>query len=173
MNRVLVFIIFLAAFTAAFQAGSMYEHTEEDAKELTEQFMQEVQGIDDIGIFLHNTALALPMFIPGFGAAWCLFASASTGSILSAIISTYPDLNSIQPIQLLYLTPVGLLELTAYSLAGSRSIILFQRIWKRQNLRRVLPMTLIEICIVVVLLLIGAIVEYQMLQMVEDMNIPI
>ena len=49
-------------------------------------FFDEIVGtIDGIGIFVHNTTIALPMFIPGFGVAWGLFSAYSTGFAYSAI----------------------------------------------------------------------------------------
>ena len=45
---------------------------EEDAIFMKE-FEELVLDIDGFGIFTHNTTMALPMFIPGFGVAWGFF----------------------------------------------------------------------------------------------------
>lgn len=168
MNRAVAFGILMLAFSAVFQVGSMYEHTEEGAQDLVDQFMESIRGIDGWGIFLHNLALALPMFIPGFGAAWGLFAGWSTGFTLSAIVTVNPDLGGMQPLALLYLSPFGLMELAAYSLACSRSLLLAIRMRRKQGLRPVLRITLIEVGIVVALLLAGGLVEYYMIEMARE-----
>ena len=165
MNRFVAFGILVLAFSASFQLGSMYEHTEEGAQDLVQQFMETVRGIDGIGIFWHNLSLALPMFIPGFGTAWGLFAGWSTGFTLSALTTTNPELGGIQPLALLYLSPFGIMELAAYSLAASRSLLLALRIYRKQALRPQLKPTLIEVGIVCGLLLAGGLVEYHIIEL--------
>lgn len=164
MNRILAFAVFMGAFSAVFQLGSMYEHTEEEALAITEEFLKAIQGIDGYGIFLHNLALALPMFIPGFGAGWGLITGWATGFTLSAITTANPELGGMQPLALLYTSPFGLMELTAYSLACSRSFLLIQTLRKRTSLRPALRVTLIEAAIVVGLLLAGGLLEYYMIE---------
>lgn len=173
MNRALAFGIFALAFSAVFQLGSMYEHTEEGAQELLDLFLEQIRGIDGLGIFFHNLSLALPMFIPGFGMAWGLFAGWSTGFTLSAIITVNPDLGSVQPLELLFLSPFGIMELAAYSLAGSRSLLLALRVLRRQPLRPALKITLIEAGVVAALLLAGGLVEYYMIEMARDAGLTI
>jgi hypothetical protein len=41
--------------------------SEEEATLFMEEFEKLVLDIDAFGIFVHNTTIALPMFIPGFG----------------------------------------------------------------------------------------------------------
>lgn len=164
MNRLVSFAVFVAAFSAVFQAGSMYEHTQEEALFITEEFMETIGDIDGYGIFLHNLALALPMFIPGIGAAWGLFTGWATGFTLAAIMTVTPELAGIQPLALLFTTPFGLMEMTAYSLACSRSFILIHIMYKRRSLRSALNITVVEISIVVGLLLAGGLLEYYIIQ---------
>ena len=173
MNRAVAFGIFALAFSAVFQLGSMHEHAEEEAQEMVDQFLEGIRGIDGYGIFLHNLSLALPMFIPGFGMAWGLFAGWSTGFILSAIVTTNPDLGSMQPLALLYLSPFGVIELAAYSLAGSRSLLLALRLRRRQSLRPALKTVLIEAGVVAGLLLAGGLVEYGMIEMAREAGLTI
>jgi hypothetical protein len=164
----------MGLFTAAFQLGSMSEVSEEDANIFMEEFEELIKDIDAIGIFVHNTSLSLPMFIPGFGIAWGLFSAWSTGFAFAAIVAITPELKEIPPLAILFLSPFGLMEICAYSLATSRSFILIRAITKKTNLGPFLKPTLIEIGIVVGLLLAGGFLEDYMikLSLEEGFEIP-
>ena len=164
----------MALFTLAFQLGTMIEVNEDEAKIFMEEFEKLVEGIDAVGIFVHNTTIALPMFIPGFGVAWGLFSAWSTGFAFAAIVTLTPELKEIPPVSILYLSPFGLMELFAYSLATSRSFILIRAIIKKTNLFQFLKPTLIEIGILVGLLLAGGFLEDYMikLSLEEGLEIP-
>ena len=164
----------MGLFTAVFQLGSMSEVSEEDANIFMEEFEELIKDIDAIGIFVHNTSLSLPMFIPGFGIAWGLFSAWSTGFAFAAIVSITPELKEIPPLAILFLSPFGLMEICAYSLATSRSFILIRAITKKTNLSPFLKPTLIEIGIVVGLLLAGGFLEDYMikLSLEEGFEIP-
>ncbi|MDH3617588.1 MAG: stage II sporulation protein M [Nitrosopumilus sp.] len=164
----------MGLFTAVFQLGSMSEVSEEDANIFMEEFEELIKDIDAIGIFVHNTSLSLPMFIPGFGIAWGLFSAWSTGFAFAAIVSITPELKEIPPLAILFLSPFGLMEICAYSLATSRSFILIRAITKKTNLSPFLKPTLIEIGIVVGLLLAGGFLEDYMikLSLEEGFDIP-
>ena len=172
--RIITFFVFMALFTLAFQLGSMIEVNEDEAKIFMEEFEKLVEGIDAVGIFVHNTTIALPMFIPGFGVAWGLFSAWSTGFAFAAIVTLTPELKEIPPVSILYLSPFGLMELFAYSLATSRSFILIRAIIKKTNLSQFLKPTLIEIGILVGLLLAGGFLEDYMikLSLEEGLEIP-
>ena len=70
LNRIVLFFVFLGIFSASFAVGAEIKVSEEESKIILEQFESLIGEIDAIGIFSHNTSLALPMFIPGFGIAW-------------------------------------------------------------------------------------------------------
>ena len=161
-------------FTITFQLGSMMEVSEEEANIFMEEFEKLVEGIDAIGIFVHNTTISLPMFIPGFGVAWGLFSAFSTGFAFAAIVTITPELAEIPPVTILYLSPFGFMELFAYSLATSRSFILIRAIIKKTNIVQFLKPTLIEIGIVISLLLVGGFLEDYMikLSLEEGLRIP-
>jgi hypothetical protein len=163
--RIITFFVFMGLFTAAFQLGTMSEVSEEEANIFMEEFKKLVKDIDAIGIFVHNTTISLPMFIPGFGVAWGLFSAWSTGFAFAAIVSITPELGEIPPLAILYLSPFGLMELGAYSLATSRSFILIRAITKKTKLTPFLKPTLIEIGIVVGLLLAGGFLEDYMIKL--------
>ena len=158
----------MGLFTAAFQLGSMSEVSEEEANIFMEEFEKLVEDIDAIGIFVHNTTISLPMFLPGFGIAWGLFSAWSTGFAFAAIVSITPELEQIPPLTILYLSPFGLMELCAYSLATSRSFILIRAISKKTNLKPLLKPTVIEVGILIGLLLAGGFLEDYMIKLAQD-----
>ncbi len=164
----------MALFSIVFQLGSMMEVSEEEARIFMEEFEKLIEDIDAIGIFVHNTTISLPMFIPGLGIAWGLFSAWSTGLAFAAIVVIRPELGEIPPITILYLSPFGFMELFAYSLATSRSFILIRAIIKKTTLTPFLKPTLIEIGIVIGLLLAGGFLEDYMIQisLEEGLEVP-
>ena len=172
MNRIILFFIFTAIFTVVYGTSAVTsEPTEEEIEEVMSFFEEIVDTIDGIGIFTHNTTIALPMFIPGFGVVWGLFSAYSTGFAYSAIAAANTDLAQLNPLAIL-LTPFGLMEMASYSLAMSRSTLLakdvFQKNWNQIKTDKLIIS--IEIGIVVTLLLIGGIVEMWMIETAQGMN---
>jgi hypothetical protein len=172
-NRIILFFIFLAIFTIIFQLGSMSTVSQEEADLFMEEFEKLVLDIDAFGIFVHNTTIALPMFIPGFGIFWGLFSSWSTGYAFAAIATSVPEIANISPLTILFLTPFGLMEISAYSLGISRSFILIKAIFKKTNLFQFIKPTIIEIGIVIALLLAGGYIEFYMIELVENESLEI
>ena len=166
-----MFFVFMAIFSAVYQLGSMSEVSDEDANTFMAEFDELVEDIDAVGIFTHNTTISLPMFIPGFGVAWGMFSAWSTGFAFSAITTITPKLAEIPPLAILYLSPFGIMELTAYSLATSRSFILIRAITKKDSLRAFLKPTGIEIGIVVGLLLAGGFLEDYMIKLAGEQGL--
>ena len=162
-KRILIGLVFVGIFAASFSIGAEIKISDDDAKTFLKEFEQSVEGIDAIGIFAHNAAIGLPMFIPGFGIAWALFASASTGIAFGAIASTSPMLAKIPPITILILSPFGVMELAAYSIGMSRSFILIWAIIKKNPIKQEIRPTIIEIGIVIALLLAGGFIEFAMI----------
>jgi len=169
--RIITFFVFMGLFSAIYQIGSMSEVSEEDANTFMSEFKKLVKDIDAIGIFLHNLSVSLPMFIPGFGVVWGLFSAWSTGFAFSAIITISPEIAKIPPLAILFLSPFGIMELTAYSIATSRSFMLIKAIYKKTNLTPFLKPTTIEIGIVIGLLLAGGYLEDFMIKLVQEKNI--
>ena len=172
-NRIILFFIFLAIFTIIFQLGSMSTVSQEEADLFMEEFEKLVLDIDAFGIFVHNTTIALPMFIPGFGIFWGLFSSWSTGYAFAAIATSVPEIANISPLTILFLTPFGLMEISAYSLGISRSFILIKAIFTKTNLFQFIKPRIIEISIVIVLLLAGGYIEFYMIELVENERLEI
>lgn len=169
--RIIMFFIFMGLFTTAYQIGSMSTVSQEEATTFMTEFEKLVKDIDAMGIFLHNSTISLPMFIPGFGVVWGLFSAWSTGFAFSAIVSISPELAKVPPLAILFLSPFGIMELTAYSLATSRSFILIKAIYRKSNLIPFLKPTMMEIGIVIGLLLAGGYLEYYMIKLVQDESI--
>lgn len=166
--RIILFFIFLGIFAAAFQLGSMTSVSEEDAEAFMSEFEELVLDIDAFGIFTHNLTIALPMFIPGFGVAWGLFSAWATGFAFAAIITTVPEIGEISPLSILFLSPFGLMEITAYSIGISRSFILIRAVIKKVSLSSFIKPTVIEIGIVVGLLLVGGYLEFYMIELAQQ-----
>ena len=166
--RISLFFIFVGIFAATYQIGSMTTVSQEEADVFMSEFEELVMDIDGFGIFAHNTTIALPMFIPGFGIAWGLFSAWSTGFAFAAITTTAPILEKVPPLAILFLSPFGLMELTAYSLGISRSFILIRGITKKVDLKTFIKPTSIEIAIVVGLLLAGGYLEIYMIEMMQE-----
>ena len=169
--RIITFFVFLVIFTIIFQLGSMSTVSEEEASLFMKEFEKLVLDIDAFGIFVHNTTIALPMFIPGFGIVWGLFSAWSTGYAFASIVTMMPEIADISPLSILFLSPFGLMEIFAYSLGISRSFILIKAVITKTNLSQFLKPTIIEIGIVVVLLLVGGYVEFYMIELVQNENI--
>ena len=163
-KRLLIFLIFIGIFSAAYSIGAEMIVSDEDAMAFLEEFQLSIEGIDAIGIFAHNSLIGLPMFIPGFGAVWGAFAAWSTGFAFSALTISYPALENIPPLTVLFLSPFGVMEVAAYSLGMSRSFLLIHTIIKKNPIKQELRITGIEVGIAIALLLVGGFVEHAMME---------
>ena len=164
-NRIVSFFVLMAIFSAVFAISAETTLPEEEVEMIMEEFESMVEGIDAFGIFVHNTALSLPMFIPGFGIIWGMFSAFSTGIAFAAIKSVNPLVEQIPALSILFMTPFGLMEVAAYSIAMSRSYIFIHKIVKKIPIRNDIRVTLIEIIILLGLLFTGAYVEWYMIEM--------
>ena len=72
----------MGLFSAAYQIGAISQVSDEDSSQFLDEFKSLVGGIDGFGIFIHNLAIALPMFIPGFGVVWGYFLDGQQGLLL-------------------------------------------------------------------------------------------
>ena len=164
LNRIVLFFIFLGIFSSSFAIGAEVQVSEEESKIILEQLESLIDEIDAIGIFSHNTTLALPMFIPGFGIAWGAFAAFSTGMAFSVIKDASPMLANVPSLTILFMSPFGLMEVAAYSIAMSRSYMIVHKMIKRMPVRPDFRVIGIEIAILIGLLLAGGFVEYYFIE---------
>ena len=164
LNRIVLFFVFLGIFSASFAIGAEIQVSEEESKIVLEELESLIDEIDAVGIFTHNTSLALPMFIPGFGIAWGAFAAFSTGMAFSVIQDASPMLENVPSLTILFMSPFGLMEVAAYSIAMSRSYMIIHKMIKRMSIRPDFRVIGLEIAIVVGLLLTGGFVEYHFIE---------
>ncbi|WP_338037100.1 hypothetical protein [Nitrosopumilus maritimus] len=164
IKRVVWFFVFMGIYSLIFQIGSMSEPTREEVEVFMEEFENVTEDIDAIGLFVHNTTLSLPMFIPGIGVAWGLFSAWSTGYAFANIAAITPGLAETPAFSILYYSPYGFMEIVAYSLGISRGFILIVGIIKKNNLKSLLKPTGAEIAIVIGLLLAGGFLEHYMIE---------
>ena len=164
LNRIVLFFVFLGIFSASFAIGAEIQVSEEESKIVLEELESLIDEIDAVGIFTHNTSLALPMFIPGFGIAWGAFAAFSTGMAFSVIQDANPILENIPSLTILFMSPFGLMEVAAYSIAMSRSYMIIHKMIKRMSIRPDFRVIGFEIAIVIGLLLTGGFVEYHFIE---------
>ena len=170
LNRFILFFVFLGIFSASFAIGAEIQVSEEESAIILEQFESLIGNIDAVGIFSHNTSLALPMFIPGFGIAWGAFAAFSTGIAFSVLKDASPMLANIPSLSILFMSPFGLMEVAAYSIAMSRSYMIVHKMIKRMPIRPDFRVIGIEISILVGLLLVGGFVEYYFIESITADN---
>jgi Zn-dependent protease/uncharacterized membrane protein YidH (DUF202 family) len=166
--RFVFFVFGMIVFIIAYSIGAILVNLNPGQAEFIKtHFQEQIKGINQYGIFANNARTALGMFIPGFGIVFGTFSAFSTGLVFNALSSILPALSNISPL-IVFLTPFGILEIIAYGIAISRSGILSYQLIKDTNKRNswrkyVIP-TVIEIGIVVIILFIAAIVEWQMIR---------
>ena len=164
LNRIVLFFVFLGIFSASFAVGAEVQVSEEESEIVLEQFETLIVEIDAVGIFVHNTSLALPMFIPGFGIAWGAFAAFSTGLAFSVLQGANPMLENIPSLTVLFMSPFGLMEVAAYSIAMSRSYMIVHKMIKKLPIRPDFRIIGLEVVILVGLLLAAGFIEYYFLE---------
>ena len=164
LNRIVLFFVFLGIFSASFAVGAEVQVSEEESEIVLEQFEILIAEIDAVGIFVHNTSLALPMFIPGFGIAWGAFAAFSTGMAFSVLQGANPMLENIPSLTVLFMSPFGLMEVAAYSIAMSRSYMIVNKMIKKLPIRPDFRIIGLEVVILVGLLLAAGFIEYYFLE---------
>ena len=164
LNRIVLFFVFLGIFSASFAVGAEVQVSEEESEIVLEQFETLIVEIDAVGIFVHNTSLALPMFIPGFGIAWGAFAAFSTGMAFSVLQGANPMLENIPSLTILFMSPFGLMEVAAYSIAMSRSYMIVHKMIKKLPIRPDFRIIGLEVVILVGLLLAAGFIEYYFLE---------
>lgn len=163
-TRLVFLFVTMAIFSGVFHASSFIEVEEQERLEVNDMIMEKMETIDGKGIFFNNVYLGLMMFIPFVGFAFGIMSSALTGVTFSAIA----QVNNIDlpAIMLLFGSPFGFMELVAYSIGMSRSLLLFNKLRKkstRKFTRNDIRTLLIEIGIVVGLLMAGGVIEAYMI----------
>jgi uncharacterized membrane protein SpoIIM required for sporulation len=158
-------LIGMTLFAGAYAIVAEIPVEKEFAEQLVAQFEELIDGIDAIGITIHNLTIALVMFIPGVGVGLGIFIGAETGMAFSAMKTLMPALEPFPPLALLLVTPFGIMELVAYGMAMSRSYLIVKHRTKAKLKLQIRPI-IIEIIIVSVLLLVAGQIEQVMIDMV-------
>ncbi|MGI0048474.1 MAG: stage II sporulation protein M [Nitrososphaera sp.] len=163
--RIGYLVVGALVFVAAYSAGAGVVLSEQDAQDIRSSFLEDIQDIDQAGIFLNNIRVALAMFVPGVGAGIGVYSGISTGMVFNAFALISPELAAIQPLSVLA-TPFGILEVLAYGLAISRSGMLVAQLVKkdeRRGWKRLSMYTGIEIGLVIAALVAGSVIESQLI----------
>jgi uncharacterized membrane protein SpoIIM required for sporulation len=166
-TRLVFFAVFVGFFLGSYSIGSTYKMSDEEAQSFLKDFQSLSEDIDAMGIFLHNTGDALPMFVPAFGIAWGAYTAWSTGAAYHALISVNPELSQVSPLTIFLVSPFGVMELVAYAIGMSRGYLVLVALLRRKNIRAQLRPVLIEVGIVIGLLLVAGFVEYTMIHQVS------
>ncbi|MEW6603396.1 MAG: stage II sporulation protein M [Thermoproteota archaeon] len=173
-RRRLLYLVFgIAAFLIAYSAGAAIPLSDEEAQQIREQFVEQIEDIDEYGIFVNNIRIALVMFIPGLGAGFGGFSGFATGSVFAALANSEPLLSDVPPLVIL-ITPFGIMEVFTYGLAMSRSGMLIYHLVKRRPWREYVVPTLIELGIAAAVLFAAALIEWQMIEQfggLDDVNV--
>ena len=167
-KRLYAFLIFAGLFSASYFIGSQGEVSREDAEAFQEEFESLIDEIDGMGIFLHNAFIAMVMFIPGFGVGWGFFSAWQTGQAFSALALLNPIISEIHPLALLYASPFGIMELTAYSIAMSRSLLIIWKVIKKVSIIKDYKIIAIEVGIVLGLLIAGGFLEAYLIETIGE-----
>ena len=166
-------------FLAVFVLGSEVNIPEDEALMLIGEFEGQFVGIQWYDIFIHNLTIALGMFIPFGGFVWGSTSALMTGIAFAAYSITSPEVINFSPL-LLFITPFGMMELAAYSIAMGTSLqlsISFTKVIRKKARivdkgAKLAKILLTRISVVVLLLVVGGFIEYEILEnMVEIIGV--
>ena len=148
-------------FLIAYSVGASVPVDKQQTDDLRRHFAEQIKGIDQNGIFINNIKIALGMFVPAVGIGLGMISGFYTGMIFTAIAQT-STLNHVPPLIIL-ITPFGIMEVFAYGIAISRSGIFIYQLIKKKPWREYAIPALVEIGLVLLILLVGALIEWQII----------
>ena len=151
----------IIVFLIAYSVGASVPVDKQQTDDLRRHFAEQIKGIDQNGIFINNIKIALGMFVPAAGIGLGMISGFYTGMIFTAIAQT-STLNHVPPLIIL-ITPFGIMEVFAYGIAISRSGIFIYQLIKKKPWREYTIPALIEIGLVLLILLVGALIEWQII----------
>jgi uncharacterized membrane protein SpoIIM required for sporulation len=160
-RRIIYMALGIITFLIAYSAGAAVHMGKQQTADLRQHFAEQIKGIDQNGIFINNAKIALGMFMPAAGIGLGVISGFYTGMIFTAIAQT-STLNNVPPLIIL-ITPFGIMEVFAYGIAISRSGILIYQLVKKKPWREYVIPILIEVGIVILVLLVGAVIEWQII----------
>ena len=151
----------IIVFLIAYSIGASVPMDKQQTDDLRRHFAEQIKGIDQNGIFINNIKIALGMFVPAVGIGLGMISGFYTGMIFTAIAQT-STLNHVPPLIIL-ITPFGIMEVFAYGIAISRSGIFIYQLIKKKPWREYAIPALVEIGLVLLILLVGALIEWQII----------
>jgi len=151
----------IIVFLIAYSVGASVPMDKQQTDDLRRHFAEQIKGIDQNGIFINNIKIALGMFVPAVGIGLGMISGFYTGMIFTAIAQT-STLNHVPPLIIL-ITPFGIMEVFAYGIAISRSGIFIYQLIKKKPWREYAIPALVEIGLVLLILLVGALIEWQII----------
>jgi Stage II sporulation protein M len=160
-RRIIYLALGIIAFLIAYSAGAAVHMGKQQTADLRQHFAEQIKGIDQNGIFINNAKIALGMFMPAAGIGLGVISGFYTGMIFTAIAQS-STLNNVPPLIILF-TPFGIMEVFAYGIAISRSGIFIYQLAKKKPWREYVMPILIEVGIVILILLVGAVIEWQII----------
>jgi hypothetical protein len=160
-RRIIYMALGIITFLIAYSVGAAVHMGKQQTADLRQHFAEQIKGIDQNGIFINNAKIALGMFMPAAGIGLGVISGFYTGMIFTAIAQT-STLNNVPPLIIL-ITPFGIMEVFAYGIAISRSGILIYQLVKKKPWREYVIPILIEVGIVILVLLVGAVIEWQII----------
>jgi uncharacterized membrane protein SpoIIM required for sporulation len=160
-RRIIYLALGIIVFLIAYSAGAAAHMGKQQTADLRQHFAEQIKGIDQSGIFINNAKIALGMFMPAAGIGLGVISGFYTGMIFTAIAQT-STLNNVPPLIIL-ITPFGIMEVFAYGIAISRSGIFIYQLVKKKPWREYVIPILIEVGIVILVLLVGAVIEWQII----------
>ena len=158
----------MGIFSLSFQIGATSQVSPEEANDFVQEFLSATQDSDGFAFFVNNVSASLPMFVPGLGVILGIYSGWSTGFGFAALITMAPGLANIEPLTILFYSPYGIMEVTAYSIAMSRSFHVVYSLVKKINPKSLIKPSLIEIGIVIGLLVIAGFLEEYMIKMAQE-----
>jgi uncharacterized membrane protein SpoIIM required for sporulation len=160
-RRIIYVTLGVIAFLIAYSVGAAVHMGKQQTADLRQHFAEQIKGINQNGIFINNAKIALGMFVPAAGVGLGVISGFYTGMIFTAIAQT-SALNNVPPLIIL-ITPFGIMEVFAYGIAISRSGIFIYQLVKKKPWREYAIPILIEVGIVILVLLVGAVIEWQII----------
>ncbi len=158
----------MGIFSLSFQIGATSQVSPEEANDFVQEFLSATQDSDGFAFFVNNVSASLPMFVPGLGVILGIYSGWSTGFGFAALITMAPGLANIEPLTILFYSPYGIMEVTAYSIAMSRSFHVVYSLVKKVNPISLIKPSLIEIGIVIGLLVIAGFLEEYMIKLAQE-----
>jgi len=166
-TRIVITVIFFVVALIVTAVGVLvFKIDVQEAQRFKEEIKGEFERFDDLRfIFGNNLIHTLIMFVPIIGPVWGSFVLFNTGTII-AIFGIAEGIPPILYFLLFFLVPVFWLEFGVYSISMAQSVILLLQMLRHRGKKEAVR-TSILITICTLILLLAAVVEWIMLDMIR------